>query len=64
MFSLWSPPLDGARPTPGWWPGEYLADKHVVSAPAGHYTLEVGLYDPVTRERSGEAAQLGEVTIP
>ena len=50
-----SEPGDGAYPTTGWLPGEYLADTHTVAvaseAPPGIYRLAIGLYDPVTGER-------------
>jgi len=50
-----SEPGGGAYPTTGWFPGEYLADRHTVTlapdTPAGTYRLAVGLYDPVTGER-------------
>jgi mannosyltransferase len=42
-------PVNGARPTSGWVPGEYIADRHEVdvaaSLPPGDYVVEVGLYD-------------------
>ena len=42
-------PVDGARPTTGWVPGEYIADGHSLTLPAdlppGDYVIEVGLYD-------------------
>ena len=42
-------PAFGARPTTGWVPGEYVADPHDLSIPAGlppgDYIVEVGLYD-------------------
>ena len=42
-------PQNGARPTTGWVPGEYITDLHQVSIPAdlapGDYVVEVGLYD-------------------
>ena len=45
-------PVDGARPTTGWVPGEYITDLHSVSIPsdlaAGEYVVEVGLYDAGT----------------
>jgi hypothetical protein len=48
-------PLDGARPTTGWQPGELLVDPYsfIVSpeAPPGRYLLEIGLYDPETTIR-------------
>lgn len=41
-------PIDGARPTTGWQPGEVLEDRHRLPLPRGaarmHFTLEVGLY--------------------
>ncbi len=44
-----SQPGDGARPTTGWVPGEFVADTHQVPIPAdlppGDYIVEVGLYD-------------------
>lgn len=52
-----APPLNGARPTTGWLPGEVLADRYVLSL-GGATALEVGLYDPATRQR------LGTITIP
>lgn len=48
-------PLQGARPTTSWLPGEEIADRYQVPMPAGippgRYTLAVGLYDPVTGAR-------------
>src|SRR5947209_20344033 len=48
-------PLNGARPTPTWVPGEYLADSYDIAVPPdasrGQYTLEVGLFDPVSGSR-------------
>ncbi len=52
-----SPPLGGARPTTGWLPGEVLADRYNLPL-GGAAALEVGLYDPATRQR------LGAITIP
>jgi len=53
---------DGELPTLGWLPGEYLADTHRLALPpalpAGDYSLLVGLYDPVTRQRLGEPVLL------
>lgn len=50
-----SEPGGGAYPTPGWLPGEYLADVHTVNvqgdAPAGEYRIAVGFYDPGSGER-------------
>ncbi len=50
-------PLQGTRPTTGWLPGEVLADRYDLAL-GGAAALEVGLYDPATRQR------LGTVTIP
>jgi hypothetical protein len=51
------PAGQGALPTLGWLPGEYLADPHVLTLPAGlpegDYRLRVGLYDPATGQRLG-----------
>ncbi len=48
-------PGDGALPTSGWVPGEYLRDEHVFTvrpeAEPGPYVLEVGLYDGVSGQR-------------
>ncbi|HIQ06713.1 MAG TPA: hypothetical protein EYH31_13720 [Anaerolineae bacterium] len=48
-------PGEGAFPTTGWLPGEYLRDKHIVpvaeDAPPGSYRIEIGLYDPVSNAR-------------
>jgi 4-amino-4-deoxy-L-arabinose transferase-like glycosyltransferase len=56
------PPGDGRLPTLGWLPGEYVADSHALSLPAGlpagQYRLAVGLYDPVTLQRPAEPALL------
>lgn len=50
-----SAPANGARPMPGWLPGEVVADAHTVPRPAGGpYRLAVGVYDPVTGERWGD----------
>ncbi len=48
-------PVMGARPTTGWAPGEVIVDEYSIpvapDAPAGTYSLEVGLYDPATGRR-------------
>jgi len=48
-------PGDGAYPTTGWRPGEFLTDTLGIPvskrAPAGTYTLIVGMYDPGTGAR-------------
>ncbi len=55
-------PGEGEFPTSGWLPGEYLIDLHRLALPGelseGEYRLEVGLYDPVTRQRLGEPVLL------
>ena len=49
------PPCDGRCPTYGWTTGEYLADRHAFTLPAGspvgRYTIAVGLYDLASGER-------------
>lgn len=48
-------PVSGARPIPGWLPGEVIVDEYEVpihlGAPAGHYYIETGMYDPDTMDR-------------
>ncbi len=49
------PPLEGARPTSRWEPGEIIRDRFVLSlnsdSPPGQYSVEVGLYDFSTGKR-------------
>lgn len=49
-------PASGSRPTTGWQPGEYIADRYVIpldrNAAPGRYQIEVGLYDAATGERA------------
>jgi hypothetical protein len=45
-------PLNGARPTTGWLPGEVLTDPYTLSL-AGASKIEIGLYDAHTAERLG-----------
>jgi hypothetical protein len=56
------PPGNGDLPTLGWLPGEYLSDPHILQIPfdlpPGTYRLAVGLYDPATRARLGDALVL------
>ncbi len=44
-----SQPMQGLRPTTGWVPGEFVADRHDLPLPSdlspGEYVIEVGLYD-------------------
>lgn len=48
-------PAQWQRPTPGWEVGEVIVDEHVVTvkaeAPAGEYSLVVGMYDEATFAR-------------
>lgn len=48
-------PVNNKRPIPTWRPGEIIVDAYALptalNAPAGSYTLEIGLYDPLTGER-------------
>jgi hypothetical protein len=62
----------GALPTSGWAAGEFVDDHHPLalpaSLPAGQYTLNVGLYDPISGARlpaaGADHVALTEVTIP
>jgi hypothetical protein len=45
-------PLDGARPTTGWLPGEILTDAYILSL-EGAARIEVGMYDAQTLDRLG-----------
>jgi hypothetical protein len=55
-----APPLGGRRPTPGWVPGEWLADPLEVTvtadAPVGVFTLRLGLYEETTGKRAALTA--------
>ena len=50
-----APPGDGAYPTTGWLPGEYLVDRYTLTiapdASPGPHVLEVGMYLPDTGAR-------------
>lgn len=46
-----SVPDNGARPTTGWLPGEFIIDRYNLQAPPGEYRLWVGMYDPLTQSR-------------
>ena len=49
-----APPAAGARPTPGWLPGEIITDYHEMAfreAYTGPAVIEVGLYNSATQER-------------
>jgi 4-amino-4-deoxy-L-arabinose transferase-like glycosyltransferase len=48
------PPAGGARPTPGWLPGEFIVDRHAIAfreAYTGPARVAVGLYDPTSMDR-------------
>jgi len=48
-------PVNGARPTTGWLPGEVITDQYTIALPdelpAGQYQIVVGLYDSETGAR-------------
>jgi Dolichyl-phosphate-mannose-protein mannosyltransferase len=48
-------PLDGARPTSSWAPGEIFTDSYAINvdpnAPSGSYQIEIGMYNPDTSTR-------------
>ena len=48
-------PVDGARPTTGWLPGEVITDEYAIpvqpDTPPGTYAIEVGMYDAATGAR-------------
>jgi hypothetical protein len=48
-------PVNGARPTTGWKPGEVIQDRREINLPKtllpGQYKLVVGVYDPMTGTR-------------
>ncbi|MDY6877774.1 MAG: glycosyltransferase family 39 protein [Chloroflexota bacterium] len=61
------PPASGTRPTPGWLPGEIIADHHEMSfreAYTGPAVIEVGLYDSTTLERVVAATGETFVILP
>jgi len=68
-----SRPLDGARPTTSWLPGEFLIDTVLVTLPvdlpAGTYRLEIGFFDADTEGmprlpvRNGEGKRIGDSLI-
>ena len=50
-------------------PGDRYLQRHTFDAPPGTYTLEIGLYDPQTGERTltvdgRDSVSLGAVTLP
>ncbi|MCD6291689.1 MAG: hypothetical protein J7M34_14415, partial [Anaerolineae bacterium] len=50
-----NPPVFGTQPLPLWETGDMIRDPYAfqvaADAPAGHYAIEVGLYDPTTGTR-------------
>lgn len=60
-------PSDGNYPTSAWQPGEYVAEKRLVSLPAnlapGAYTVKVGLYDSKTVERLAPSPDHGDRAV-
>jgi len=59
-------PANNRRPTNTWRPGEVIVDAYAMptalNAPEGTYTLEIGLYNPVTGERLMIVDDAGNVT--
>ncbi len=57
-------PLNGARPTSGWLPGEILRDEYVLewpsTGPRATYQIALGFYDPLTNERLAVTTPNGE----
>jgi 4-amino-4-deoxy-L-arabinose transferase-like glycosyltransferase len=56
IWGQWdSAPVSSTYPTTGWRAGEVVRDDYQIptrsDAPAGHYRLEVGMYDPLTGDR-------------
>jgi len=60
-------PAQGARPTTGWRPGEYIIDTHELifksEAAPGPARIIVGLYNPVTGQRAPPANDSGDAAI-
>ncbi len=58
-------PGRGTLPTTGWVKGEVIADEYEITvdpeAPAGEYTLEIGMYDESTGERLPVLDKRGEI---
>ena len=50
-----NPPVQGARPTSGWVPGEMIEDTYALTIPPdaapGDYWVEVGMYNPQNMQR-------------
>ncbi|MBC8161119.1 MAG: phospholipid carrier-dependent glycosyltransferase [Roseiflexaceae bacterium] len=64
-----TPPLDGARPTSSWQPGELLRDNPDLfipeTTPPGSYTLLIGMYDPASFASINDTGpvQIGTVVV-
>jgi hypothetical protein len=69
-----SVPAEGLAPSETWRPREVVADRHVLSAPAGRYRVLVGLSDMASGERlsvldergnpiADNAVPIGEVEV-
>lgn len=59
------PPVDGTRPTTSWLPPEVVLDAYhlnINALPPGAYTVQVGLYDPLTGARL-RASQASEAVV-
>ncbi len=60
-------PVQWMRPTTSWQPGEQIVDRYGFNLPAdlppGRYTVDVGLYDPVTGQRLPVSAGPGDFAI-
>jgi hypothetical protein len=60
-------PANGTRPTPGWLPGEIIADAYALTLPAdappGNYQLITGLYDGRTGERLPLTTRNGDAIV-
>jgi uncharacterized membrane protein len=73
VFQDDSVPGQGARPVPGWLPGEVVEDRHEMTVPAdaapGVYRVVVGLYDMKDGKRlpvqpsAGDTVDIGQVQI-
>ena len=63
-----APPAQGARPTTGWRPGEYIIDTHQVAfkadATPGPTRLIVGLYDANTGQRVLTSTGSDAISLP
>jgi mannosyltransferase len=62
-----SPPVEGARRTLGWIPGEIIVDQHPMAFREpyeGPARIEVGLYNPTTMERLETESGGGSALLP